>query len=351
MLARPPTKPLDSNPSPTPTPQQAGNQIDNPTPPPSQGAIFSNFSKLPPELRQLIWKAALPSCRIILLEHKERYFDADPTRFIPRIDKLGFRSHTPMPSVILVCREAYKVGCLYYTKAFTNKTGTSIPETYFDFTNDFLYLGPEWVGPAESGLSYPARIAYVLANELHPFDLSRVNNLAVWWNHDDWGAGTIYRVEQYLAEILCHFGHVKHVTLVNKIYRPWGNVHEFEKNADLRFLDPADTSETDIRAHGHRLPGSSTWLPHADVDMERLKTLSMNSGGHPDSPQAWKVPRIYYNMLVSPEGEQHLIDLALGKVGDGENVEQDAEWELRLSKKGSGECFVRHIRGRSTTPS
>jgi hypothetical protein len=161
-----------------------------------QSTGFHKFNDLPPELRQLIWRAALPPSRIVLLEHKKRQFDANTEEFIPRIDRLGFRTDVPNPSVLLACREAYSVACFYFQRAFSNKTGTSFPEIYFDFANDFLYLGPEWVGPGESSRCYQERITYVLANELHLADLSRIENLAIWWDKEHVGRNAIASISQ-----------------------------------------------------------------------------------------------------------------------------------------------------------
>jgi hypothetical protein len=113
--------------------QSNSTSIPNTSSLPLQNIIFSKFPELPLELQQMIRKAALPKSRVILLEHKERHFDDKTSEFIPRIDRIGFRSDTPAPSILLACREAYAVACLGYSRAFTNRTGTSIPEIYFDF--------------------------------------------------------------------------------------------------------------------------------------------------------------------------------------------------------------------------
>jgi hypothetical protein len=276
------------------------------TPPPSrQSTKFRKFNDLPTELRQLIWRAALPPSRIILLEHKKRKFDTNIEEFIPRIDRLGFRTDARIPSILLACREAYNVACFYFQRAFSNKTGTSFPEIYFDFANDFLYLGPEWVGPGESSRCYQERITYVLANELHPADLSRIENLAVWWDNEHAGTNPIAK---YIASILCHFGNVKHITIVSKIYRPAKSGHASQKtHADLKLLDGTKLPGADIEARGRPLPGSSSHLPRSHVDLRLLRVFSSRSGELPHSPKMWKVPTIEYNVITTPEGEETLL--------------------------------------------
>jgi hypothetical protein len=278
------------------------------SPPFRPSTKFYKFNDLPTELRQLIWRAALPPSRIVLLEHKKRKFDANIEEFIPRIDRLGFRTDAPNPSILLACREAYNVACFYFQRAFSNKTGTSIPEIYFDFANDFLYLGPEWVGPGESSRCYQERITYVLANELHPYDLSHVENLAIWWDNEHAGTNPIAK---YIASILCHFGSVKHVTIVSKIYRSAKSSHASSKtHADLKFLDGTTSPSADIEARGLPLPGSSSYLPRSRVDLGLLRVFSSRSGELPHSPKEWKVPTIEYNVITTPEGEKTLLEAA-----------------------------------------
>ncbi|KAE9377590.1 hypothetical protein N431DRAFT_163753 [Stipitochalara longipes BDJ] len=290
---------------------------------------FSKFIELPPELRQMVWKAALPSSRVVLLEHKERHFDDEISKFIPRIDRIGFRSDTPAPSILLACKEANKVACQYYSKAFTNKTGTSIPETYFDFANDFLYLGPEWVGPRQP--LNQERILYVLANELHTSDLSRVENLAIWWDCNN--RGGYRRADLYLSEVLKHFENVNHIALVSKIYRGRRYVDHVEENAELKLVDGTALYQADIEIHGNPLPGSSKWVPTADVDLELLRFVTST---RQDSQKAKKALSIEYNMIVTPEGEEHLLELA-------KDADFGLRWELEWISQGISGYFRRKI--------
>ena len=272
--------------------------------------MFTKFSELPGELRQLIWKAALPPPRIVLLEHKRRKFNPSAEEFIPRIDRLGFCSDAIAPHILLANHEAYVVASLYYTRAFSNKTGTSIPETYFDFANDFLYLGPEWLGRGDLPFKcYQERILWVLEHELHPSDLSQVENLVVWWFNDIVGA---HSLNFYMGQLLCCFGNVKHVTIVSKICDiPGSPLPSF---AEIRFLRESGSSGPGIEILGLPLLETTGWLTleddQLDLELLQLQSQSQNSWILPGVPRTWNVPTIEYNVMVTASRQQQLIEAA-----------------------------------------
>ncbi len=276
-----------------------------------QPVMFHKFNYLPAELRQLIWKAALPPSRIILLEHKRRKCDASSRR----IDRLGFRTDAPNPHILLACREAYTVASSYYQRAFSNRNGTSIPEIYFDFANDFLYLGREWGGRAR-GKYHQECIIKALENVLHPSDLSRIQNLAIWWGNYDASMGTVYPT-RYIALILSHFGNVQHLIVVSKIYRPSCDGQDYRSlpSSDYKFLDGTKVPGADIAVRGVPILGSSIYLPKEHVDFYHLEMESRLP-----SPIEWKVPVIEYNVITTPRGEELLLESAMAAKQTGDTV-------------------------------
>ncbi|CZR67492.1 uncharacterized protein PAC_17391 [Phialocephala subalpina] len=306
---------------------------------------FPRFKDLPGELRELIWKTALPDSRIIILEHKRRKLDRDHDsvgRPFGRIDMLGFRADATPPSILFVCHEAYKVASRSYKRAFSNKPGSSIPEVWLNFKIDFLYLGPEYlgpkyIGPGPSGSCHQERVIFILQSELHPDDLSRIENLAIWWDSSVHGFNGPWTAEKYLADVLSHFGNVKHVTFVCKMYALhglWADTTP-KKHAHLKFLDaqvdspfivddgfatdPPQDFQLNIKVQGFEIPNSNTWLSVKQLDMTTLKALSVVSGGKADSPKAWKIPRIDYDVITTPCGEELLLQEAQeapSKAGD-----------------------------------
>ncbi|KAF8850817.1 hypothetical protein BDZ45DRAFT_696418 [Acephala macrosclerotiorum] len=298
---------------------------------------FSKFRDLPGELRELIWGAALPDSRIIILEHKRRKLRRDHGVFdrgLTRIDRLGFRSDAAPPSVLFVCHEAYKVANRHYKRAFSNKLGSSIPEVWFAFKTDFLYLGPEYlgpdyIGPGPSASCHQERIIFILQNELHPHDLSSIENLVVWWDSSTNGFNGPWSLERYLADILSHFGNIKNVTIVTKVYALQGLWPDTtpKKHANLKFLDaevehpftdieddftidPPQDLQANARVQGLEIPNSNAWLSRKQVDIKTLTALSTLSGANADSLRAWKVPNIDYDVITTPFGEELLLQQA-----------------------------------------
>jgi hypothetical protein len=302
--------PFNAHPTMRLTHQSDGHTMEHTFP---QPVVFHKFNYLPAELRQLIWKAALPPSRIILLEHKRRKCDASSRR----IDRLGFRTDAPNPHILLACREAYKVASSYYQRAFSNRNGTSIPEIYFDFANDFLYLGQEWVGPGKSCRFYQERISYVLENDLNPSDLSRIQNLALWWDPDVKYFRGVGSLTFYLPALLRLFGNVQHVIVVSKIHRPScvGQEYRFLPFSDYKFLDVTKAPGADIAVRGMPILGSSIYLPKEHVDLYHLEMESRLP-----SPIEWKVPVIEYNVITTPRGEELLLESAMAAKQTGDPV-------------------------------
>jgi hypothetical protein len=137
---------------------------------------FPQFTKLPKELRVMIWRAALPDPRIVFLQPDllskyyctrvwsdkavDAYFSGPikriPTFFDfnvakessnvfmgvdygPKHQCKGLRSRCPPPTLLFACRESFEVASYHYKRAFG--TEHAFPETWFDFERDTLYFG------------------------------------------------------------------------------------------------------------------------------------------------------------------------------------------------------------------
>jgi hypothetical protein len=278
--------------------------------PPSPPNTFPKFAELPAELRCLIWKMALPGSRIILLEHRRKKDDAISLKSGMRIDRLGFRADSPPPSILLVCHEAYEVASRYYTPAFSNARGTSVPETYFDFKTDVLYLGPEYIGPTVDRRLYQERILYVIEHELHHDDLSRVENLAIWF--DNFFRGP-FRLTIYLSRLLSHFSNIKSVTIVNKKYCMPGFRDTYPNmHGELKFLDNMlKVAGSNITIQGFPIPRSKDWISDRPVDVTELEQIR-NFPQNYDifASKSWNIPSISYNVITTPHGEELLLQEA-----------------------------------------
>ncbi|ESZ94339.1 hypothetical protein SBOR_5283 [Sclerotinia borealis F-4128] len=148
---------------------------------------FPLFSKLPTEVRLLIWKMVIPDPRIIQLEahsisrcehamvrvrsdmvvpdkcQNDDYDGSDGTictgihGMIPQDlgsldavrarleddDQFGFTSAAVPPPLLTVCRESHDVAIKNYTRAFPSVG--AFAETYFDYERDVLYLSATYI--------------------------------------------------------------------------------------------------------------------------------------------------------------------------------------------------------------
>lgn len=281
--------------------------------PVSAATTFTNFPELPSELRCLIWEMALPSSRIILLEHKRTKPNPQSLEGALRIDRLGFRADSIPPSVLFVCKEAHEEASRHYTRAFSNARGTSVPETYFDYKKDVLYLGPEYMGPYTLDPAlYQARIHWVVGHELHKDDLSRVENLAIWYGNFMPGP---HSVTEYLARILRYFENVKNVTIVSKKYCMPGFRDTYPKmHGELKFLKDIEVqdpySDADVKIQGLTIPNSKCWISHSRFNLEMMQKIIEKPEDYSISSASFKIPDVSYNILTTSHGEELLLQEA-----------------------------------------
>lgn len=118
---------------------------------------------------------------------------------------LGLRSDTPIPSMLLACRESNEVASRFYKPAFT--IIPALPQTYFDFDRDTLYLRRNFISPPEN-FYWVHQVLRLLADT---DELFRVKNLAV---HFDDQLGGYDHVEEIIANYCRHFGGLERLTLV-----------------------------------------------------------------------------------------------------------------------------------------
>lgn len=93
---------------------------------------FTIFTRLPEQLRYMIWREALPGPRIVHLRRRLLKLPDGKTR------SFGYESPSTIP-MAYVCRESYMVALEEYSQVFSGGLG-SIPQTWFNFNRDTLYL-------------------------------------------------------------------------------------------------------------------------------------------------------------------------------------------------------------------
>jgi hypothetical protein len=193
---------------------------------PANNPMFTLFDRLPTEIRLKIWDAALPGPRVInIIERRvkrKRHSTFDPP--FPR----GIWSPSKAPSTLFACRESHQVASKFLIPSFA--CPSSIPETYFDFRVDTLYL----------------RFNTFVFNGIYEFffdeiesiydtdNVRQVQNLAVFLDPEEVGTRN-----HQLAQILGWFGNIQKLTVVVGHFG-----RENDDEGDVLFIEPIDVIKT-----------------------------------------------------------------------------------------------------------
>jgi hypothetical protein len=183
---------------------------------PLDGLWFPRFLELPKEIRRMIWYAALPGPRIVVI--RERLL-----RKICRwsgANLEGIWSKGTAPSLLFVCRESREIASKFYVESFSRRYYQPFPETYFNFENATLYLRFDF-------FNIPA-INYLVDKALNIADTERVHNLTILWD-PRYSDRTDFHTP--VALILWCFPRLKKLTIV---------IHDFcqESAGDILFIEP-----------------------------------------------------------------------------------------------------------------
>lgn len=121
---------------------------------------FARFPNLPGEIRHLIWKHALHGPRLVdirlkmsgkwetdsLVQSKDGQVHIISNQYFQPKSPLWIESTCPIPSLLLACRESFRIALPHYQRVFSCTTErvfqykTSSPQTYFNFEHDILYM-------------------------------------------------------------------------------------------------------------------------------------------------------------------------------------------------------------------
>ncbi|CZR63023.1 uncharacterized protein PAC_12920 [Phialocephala subalpina] len=318
---------------------------------------FTIFSKLPKEIRLMIWDAALPGPRIVKIEQKRLCmtigdweeknnaiwppYEGDDKQTVKErrhvryeaaacsgleeckykeTNMIGIACRNPIPDVFLSCREAYSVVAKLYKRSFASEH--SIPETYFNFELDVLYL--DWLNLKNHALDdWPEQFHHsdgplqvrgwnAFRNE-DAEDLRKVERLAIRVPLPlrTLGATGVYirRIcEGDLAALLRTFQGVKELYLVLQDYREDEVQHSQDRHSTFCLMDAFDVDEA-IRSYQnfvynseeeyYKAAGEAGRIKMPDVvgirgaliDEDEMKALQEGDG-------SWTLPRIEEKIIV-----------------------------------------------------
>ncbi|CZR63016.1 uncharacterized protein PAC_12913 [Phialocephala subalpina] len=341
---------------------------------------FTCFPKLPREIRLMIWEAALPGPRIVHIRHKslqktigqweqennalwpafngemvpipddyiiEQLYLSDErdssdrhaaARFQVR-DELyyssidfraaddhrkahlqGLASDLSTPQNLLACREAYEVVAKRYTRAFA--CPLSIPQTYFNFESDTLYLRydtftgsykqtlpSEWAGLVLIGQTLDSGFGIEDTDNVR-----KVRRLAILLDEDE---DELVREYQVMRDILCIFPCLEKLYLVvnHLVYGSENDIQHADMSA-LALIDPIDVEEA-VRTWDAYDPSRETdrdnvRLPvirgldedFSDyVGMDELK--QWNQDNH-EAGKDWVIPKLEFKLMVHESSKRLL---------------------------------------------
>ena len=194
---------------------------------------FPQFSRLPRELRLIIWQMALPGPRVVTIRQKllQKSFSQwwnethDESESVDHQDfggeawrqiilsgpVFGIKPDNGPPAILSACREAYGVASKFYERVFSVEH--SIKETYFDFHLDTLYLRYDDFGSQNNSMGLIIDSVPGLDDEEN---LKRVERLAILIDPEY--LGWPGRIEEWLVSLLHRFEGAKNLSLVLQHY-------------------------------------------------------------------------------------------------------------------------------------
>lgn len=176
----------------------------------------------------------------------------------------GFRSESPISNLLLVCREWHDFAVCHYTRTFGSPCG-GLPETYFDFQRDTLYLDERLVLQYEyfSHFRLDFQSKWYIAA-----DLARVEHLAIWWESKpdlQW-----HWIESVLPNMLRQFTSLRSLSIVGSMQYLDSQLGDVVDHSNLKFVEGLTYKNLGLYVRGHRIFSGHTWVCHKVSDLPRL---------------------------------------------------------------------------------
>ncbi|KAM3084366.1 hypothetical protein ACMFMG_001528 [Clarireedia jacksonii] len=169
---------------------------------------FGMFSKLPPELKIMIWSLAIEVPQLVQFVCDN---GPDPTQDF-------LRAKYTIPAVLHVCRDSRAQALKSYTPILERTLSYPL---YFNFKNDYMLVKGEGSMSLFERLSYQAHAGKELDG------VENVIFMVTGLNDDSCE-------EEELLQVGMVFGGVKRIILLEQIATWWGNHKEIWSNEDMR---------------------------------------------------------------------------------------------------------------------
>jgi len=353
-------------------------------------AVFTKFPELPREIRLLIWEAALPGPRIVHLkielfrscdfgtrrvrsdktlacdclhckkyapgkeieEHGERACttadvaeeadnedrgwntddDADPDeQNLDGPETLwGFRTKSPAPVVLFVCRESHEVGAKVYTRCFPSLGGC--PTIWFNYQLDTLYLN---LDSFSERIVIPdgARMSVNGLDHFNPEELAKVENLCFYLENLGSAAKNYGR---WLACLLGSFGGVKsfHAITKHSTHSVWERDLTESEKWDLAIIEIIDIPAASLYYSSNNCteaPSPTFSGVYPNIDMEILDEFRVEWNESEEIGSTWTMPTIAVGMVVSATIKAEL-----------EHRKRDWEARTGLKSRWPDHTVIRH---------
>ena len=213
----------------------------------------------------------------------------------------GLKPNPGPPEISFVCRESFAVTLKYYKCVFS--TSQSMPATYFDFSQDTLYLRPDTF-PSETLTEGLEAMLEGLIKIQDNNNLHLVQNLALLLCDEDRN----FDFEEWLADMLSHFRRVKTLILV---------LEDFSKansTAPIIFTWPIDVGGARYAYNEFMVSCTAVYMPdepenshwdRADIDFDVLLDKVEDAIG-----EGYELPEIIETVALTIDDEEELNKLS-----------------------------------------
>ena len=257
---------------------------------PSRKQTFTKFNDLPKELRLQIWELAIPGPRLVYLSSLST-----------------FKSHAPVPSLILACKESFEVASRRYSRTASGRCG--MRETYFDFERDILFVDLRSFGQAgyHAGKDTTAWKAAWARTTPHR---RSIQNLCLGTDSLDYYVENGYEAE-VIATLAC-FGDLKTLTLaIDHTVIP-----SKRATSSLEFVDIPGVEDSLGHGMDQPVPANFGYSPRTfSLNSEWMKNARLRWFQRHGEQLSWELPKFRYKKVVSVKKPR---SAKAGKILEGE---------------------------------